>query len=262
VQMCMKGGSSMLYLTLFPPYKSQLCHSTFWLVVLAWALISVLVIFWLRKGLERLPASRLLPVEYGTVTATSVLGGLMLYQEATTVSVFNLAMMGVGIGLICGGCALVGKRKTMPKRYMPGRMVAHRCIPLLRNRVRRHKSPRQHQQLRELEVGRLRESRPTSPTPLGHPHTPHTRGVATADAPPRTEQGASRPSLVSRSTVPTGADDRTSRPTFSSLAPADRLASGDRSPQAAETLGRIRSSPKLGAQTTAGLQAQVKEMTV
>jgi hypothetical protein len=35
----------MLYLTLFPPYKSQLCHTTFWLVVLAWALISVLVIF-------------------------------------------------------------------------------------------------------------------------------------------------------------------------------------------------------------------------
>ena len=33
VQMCMKGGSSMLYLTLFPPYKSQLCHATFWLVV-------------------------------------------------------------------------------------------------------------------------------------------------------------------------------------------------------------------------------------
>ena len=25
----------------------------------------------------------------------------------------------VGIGLICGGCALVGKRKTMPKRYVP-----------------------------------------------------------------------------------------------------------------------------------------------
>ena len=41
----------------------------------------------------------------------------MLYQEATTVGVFNLVMMGVGIGLICGGCALVGKRKTMPKRY-------------------------------------------------------------------------------------------------------------------------------------------------
>jgi len=255
VQMCMKGGSSMLYLTLFPPYKSQLCHATFWLVILAWALISVLVIFWLRKGLERLPASRLLPVEYGTVTATSVLGGLMLYQEATTVSVFNLAMMGVGIGLICGGCALVGKRKTMPKRYMPNQIVAQRCIPLLRNRVRRHKSPRQHQQLRELEVGRLRESQPTSPTPPG---------VATADAPPRPESGAgqSRPSLVARSTVPTGADDRTSRPTFSSHAPADRLESGDRSPQAAETLGRIRSSPKLGAQAAAGLQAQVQEMKV
>ena len=44
----------MLFLTLFPPYESQLCHATFWLVILAWALLSVAVIWWLRKGLERL----------------------------------------------------------------------------------------------------------------------------------------------------------------------------------------------------------------
>ena len=36
------------------------------------ARVGTQVIWWLRKGLERLEASRLLPVEYGTVTATSV----------------------------------------------------------------------------------------------------------------------------------------------------------------------------------------------
>tara|TARA_B100000787_G_scaffold135733_1_gene104484 strand:- start:162 stop:356 length:195 start_codon:yes stop_codon:yes gene_type:complete len=49
----------------------------------------------------------------------------MLYQEATTVSNLNLAMMGVGIALIVGGCALVGKRKTMPKRCVQPRSPRH-----------------------------------------------------------------------------------------------------------------------------------------
>ena len=56
----------------------------------------------------------------------------MLYQEAKTVSSFNLAMMGAGIGLICGGCSLVGKRKTIKKKYDVPRIVAHRFLPLLR----------------------------------------------------------------------------------------------------------------------------------
>ena len=137
----------MLFLTFFPPYQSQLCHATFWLVLLAWALLSVGVIFWLRKGLKRLEASRLLPIEYGTVTATSVLGGLMLYQEAAAVPRFNLAMMGGGIVLICGGCALVGQRKTIKRRYMPAHVVAHRCIPLLRSQVARLPKPGRHRQL-------------------------------------------------------------------------------------------------------------------
>ena len=106
-----QGGSSMLFLTLFPPYESQLCHATFWLVILAWALLSIAVIWWLRKGLERLEASRLLPVEYGTVTATSVLGGLVLYQEARHVGTLNLCFMGVGILLICLGCGSSGSAR-------------------------------------------------------------------------------------------------------------------------------------------------------
>jgi len=76
--MCMKGGSSMLALTAVG--DSQLCFAFFWVVLLAWALLSLAAIYWLRKGLVHLPASRLLPIEYGTVTTTSVLGGLVVYQ--------------------------------------------------------------------------------------------------------------------------------------------------------------------------------------
>ena len=149
----------MLYLTLFPPYHSQLCHATFWVVLLAWALLSLSVIWWLRKGLERLEASRLLPVEYGTVTATSVLGGLVLYQEARYVGALNLALMGVGILLICCGCALVGRRKTMPKKYMPGSYVAHRMMPLVRSRVARRNM--RHLQLADVAGPGLAEQSPT-----------------------------------------------------------------------------------------------------
>lgn len=118
VQMCMKGGSSMLALTAVG--DSQLCFAFFWVVLLAWALLSLAAIYWLRKGLVHLPASRLLPIEYGTVTTTSVLGGLVVYQEHKYVPVSpNLSVMGFGIGLICVGCALVGRRKTLKRKYMP-----------------------------------------------------------------------------------------------------------------------------------------------
>ena len=156
--MCMKGGSSMLALTAVG--DSQLCFAFFWVVLLAWALLSLAAIYWLRKGLVHLPASRLLPIEYGTVTTTSVLGGLVVYQahkgvplnsflppslpslnavtcpELLPSSLYsflqscdqehkyvpvspNLSVMGFGIGLICIGCALVGRRKTLKRKYMP-----------------------------------------------------------------------------------------------------------------------------------------------
>ena len=112
--------------------------------------------------------------------------------------------------------------------------------------VRRHRSPRT--QLRELEVGRLKESRPSSPTPVG---------PATADAPSRAEGVSRPPSLVLRSSVGddnqrTGAaGDRTSRPTFAGVTVMASHAREEqregviisdhpeyRSPQAAETIGR------------------------
>ena len=145
VQMMMKGGSSMLLLTFRG--DSQLCFANFYAFLTAWALLSVAAIWWLRKGLLFLEVTRLLPIEYGVVTCTSVIGGLVIYQEHRFVPTSNLIYMSLGILLICAGCALVGKRKTMPKRYMPGRVahdvVAHRMVPVLlmgRRRATAHTS--------------------------------------------------------------------------------------------------------------------------
>lgn len=136
VQMCMKGGSSMMLLTI--EGQSQLCHFMFWLLVVLWLLLSIAVIWWLRKGLLNLEASRLLPVEYGTVTSTSVIGGLVLYKEHRWVSAKDQALMMIGIALIVLGCALVGRRKSlMSRRYMPHHVVAHRFLPPLRREAER-----------------------------------------------------------------------------------------------------------------------------
>lgn len=59
----------------------------FYLVAGVWLALSIVVIWWLRKGLLNLDASRLLPVEYGTVTSTSVLGGLVLFQESKAAAI-------------------------------------------------------------------------------------------------------------------------------------------------------------------------------
>ena len=69
---------------------NQACDAVFWVTALGVLGFSLLVIWWLRKGLSQLPASRLLPVEYGTVTSTSIVGGLVIYQERFDVTNFDM----------------------------------------------------------------------------------------------------------------------------------------------------------------------------
>ena len=57
----------MIFLTLGG--YSQLCYATFYVVGTLWLLLSFAVVVWLRKGLQHLPVTRLLPVEYGTASA-------------------------------------------------------------------------------------------------------------------------------------------------------------------------------------------------
>uniref|UniRef100_A0A7S4MVH9 Uncharacterized protein n=1 Tax=Prymnesium polylepis TaxID=72548 RepID=A0A7S4MVH9_9EUKA len=111
VQIAQKGGASMLALTLSG--ESQLGHATLYVVVGWWAGASLMTVWWLRKALHALEASRVLPIEYGTFTATSVLLGLIVYDEAKWVSTTNRWLMAIGISIIVGGCALVGGRRPI-----------------------------------------------------------------------------------------------------------------------------------------------------
>ena len=146
VQMCQKAASSMAFLTISG--QSQLCHPNFWIAWLLLASLTVLVIWWLRKGLSHLEASRLLPIEYGTVTSTAILGGLIIFQEHRFVSTFHLWMMLGGILLICIGCALVGRRKTIQKKFDVGYKFNHEVLPRIKEEIARSRSfqPRLHAQ--------------------------------------------------------------------------------------------------------------------
>ena len=138
VYLCQKAVSSMALLTVYG--DSQLCHAAAWLAALLLVAFSLLVIHWLRKGLRNLEASRLLPVEYGTVTSTSIVGGLILFDEGADASLapLNFWMMALGIGLIVAGCALVGRRKTIKKQYDPGYKFNREVVLPLQQHVHRH----------------------------------------------------------------------------------------------------------------------------
>lgn len=111
VQVAQKGGSSMAALTVAG--DSQIGEPTFWGVLGVWVASSVLVVWWLRKGLANLAANRMLPIEYGAFTAASVLAGLVVYDEVQYVSVQHQLLMAYGVLLVVGGCALVGSRRAV-----------------------------------------------------------------------------------------------------------------------------------------------------
>ena len=77
-------------------------------------------------------ASRLLPIEYGTVTSMSIVGGLVIYNERRWVSTLNVWLIFFGIGLILLGCGLVGRRKTIKKKFDPGYIAMHQYLPQVR----------------------------------------------------------------------------------------------------------------------------------
>ena len=111
VQLAQKGGSSMMALTLGG--ESQLESPVFVVVMAMWVLSSLLVVWWLRKGLRKLEASRLLPIEYGAFTSSSVLAGLVVYDEAQYVSQEHRVVMACGVTLVIAGCAFVGTRRAV-----------------------------------------------------------------------------------------------------------------------------------------------------
>jgi len=85
----------------------------FYNVLGVWGFGSLAVAWWLHKGFHNLPASRLLPIEYGTFTTVAVSVDLIVFQEARRDATGNAALA-LAVGLVGLGCALVGSRRTLP----------------------------------------------------------------------------------------------------------------------------------------------------
>ena len=61
-----------------------MCHPVFWVVASSLVVLFAAQVYWLRKALLHLEVTRVLPVEYGTVTTLSVMGSLVLFQAHHT----------------------------------------------------------------------------------------------------------------------------------------------------------------------------------
>ena len=147
---------------------------TFWVVIGSWACLSFMAIWWLRKGLQNLAATRLLPIEYGTFTSSSVLAGLVVFEEARGISSEQLTQMACGCALMVAGCVLVGSRKALRvemRCYVDcssddaeaeAEKVMERKAALLPTN-----SPGHHAALRLLMPNARRSDAPESPPPSG-----------------------------------------------------------------------------------------------
>ena len=97
VQLCLKGGSNMLYLMIFCipspliPTLPAACKGKqgaellkvpmFYAVMGLGTFVSLMILVWLRKGYKRFDATQMLPVQNGVLVSSSVFGGLMFYQD-------------------------------------------------------------------------------------------------------------------------------------------------------------------------------------
>ena len=79
IQICLKGVSNMLSETLSG--TTQLTNWKFWLVTGIMGLTCLGVMWWMRKGYARFEAVAMLPIQMAVLTTSTVLGGLMFYEE-------------------------------------------------------------------------------------------------------------------------------------------------------------------------------------
>lgn len=104
--------SRLLYLTLGG--TSQLCFAIFWLLGVGLFALVLAQIWWLRKALLVLEVSRVLPIEYGVTTLTSMLASLFVLGELEFVPGAGATFIVLGMILILAGCLLIGFQTPIP----------------------------------------------------------------------------------------------------------------------------------------------------
>ena len=104
--------SRLLYLTL--EGRSQLCFAIFWLLGVGLFALVLAQIWWLRKALLVLEVSRVLPIEYGVTTLTSMLASLFVLGELEFVPGAGATFIVLGMILILAGCLLIGFQTPIP----------------------------------------------------------------------------------------------------------------------------------------------------
>lgn len=79
MNLCLAAVSRMFYRSVAG--DDQLCHPAFWVVLGLQLLLLLLLVWWLRKALIHLEVTRVLPIEYGTVSALSIPGSVAKMAE-------------------------------------------------------------------------------------------------------------------------------------------------------------------------------------
>ena len=107
---CLVAVSRLFYQTL--DGDSQISLPIFWILGVCLLFLMFGQVWWLRKALLNLPVSRVLPIEYGVVSALTMLGGIFFFQEGKYVPEGGGWAIGVGIFFMLVGCVLVGLQWT------------------------------------------------------------------------------------------------------------------------------------------------------
>ena len=132
-----------------------LASGWFWIFAGVFCSVGVLTVLWLRIVYTRFETTTGLPIEYGTVQLCSVLGGLLLYEEYTYLSVHQSVLIAVGLTIVLLGVAF-SSRKTVPECLVDVLGMPRRSVRAMTSAAfPSHQQPKE--QGRELSRERSRE---------------------------------------------------------------------------------------------------------
>jgi len=112
-QLTMKALVAMVFACGWP--FPEICWLSVWLWAFAivFCSVGVLTVIWLKIVYTRIETTTGLPIEYGTVHACSVLGGIVFYREFVFMNHVQLGAALVGLVIVMCGVA-VSSWETLP----------------------------------------------------------------------------------------------------------------------------------------------------